>query len=223
MVTLDPDDEVPPRAADGSPRPSVAGATGNTKGTASSAKTSAGNEVHASGPGSVCIFDHDDSELMGPMTNPTGKPTAPGGEPSSKPVPPSANPTGGKGHAGKPSHGKGGAGKDPASAELKLTYVEYARRMDANSKENMVRFWEDVRVLNMPCKNPDIVINLDAILATTLPEKAMFLRCGRLQVLDHPTDGKPNKQMEAHDRVYIQGREFYAPPIPPRTTSKRSR
>jgi hypothetical protein len=93
---------------------------------------------------------------------------------------------------------------------MKLTFVEFHKRMDANSKTKTALFWENVRVLSLPSKTHDKVIDLDTILTADLPEKAIYLRCDRLKVLDHPTDGKPNKQMEAHGKVYAQGREFYA-------------
>src|SRR5262249_335579 len=86
----------------------------------------------------------------------------------------------------------------------------YERQLWANSKLNTANFWGNVRVLHIPCARPDAVIDLDLILATELPENSLYLKCDRLKVLDHPTDGKPNKQMEAHGKVYTQGREFRA-------------
>jgi lipopolysaccharide export system protein LptA len=180
-----------------------AGKSGSGK-QASEGKTSAGNEVHVSGPGDVTIIEHSDGDTLGPIAG--GKPNTPTGTGQSRGSSTAANttrPAGGKPHGAKP------AGNHSDPNELKLTYVEFQKRMDANSKRNMVWFYGDVRVLNLPCRSFDMKVNLDAMLTTTLPEKAMYMRCDRLQVLDHPTDGQPNKQMEAHGRVYLQGKEFY--------------
>jgi lipopolysaccharide export system protein LptA len=93
-----------------------------------------------------------------------------------------------------------------------LTYVVFDKRMDANSPKNTAHFWENVRVLNLPSDRPNVPIDLDAILASPLPEGAMYLRCDRLKVFDQPESkgGAPNQQMEARGRVYVEGREFYA-------------
>jgi lipopolysaccharide export system protein LptA len=88
--------------------------------------------------------------------------------------------------------------------------VSFGKRMDANSKTNTAHFWENVRVLNMPGDDPNQEIDLDTILATELPEGAMYLRCERLKVLDQPVNGRSNQQMEAYGRVYVQAKEFYA-------------
>jgi len=62
----------------------------------------------------------------------------------------------------------------------------------------------------MPCPKHDAIINLDTILATDLPEGAIFIRCKNLHILDHPTQGQSNKQMEGHGQVSVQGRDFDA-------------
>ena len=91
-----------------------------------------------------------------------------------------------------------------------MTYVAFENRMDANSKKNTADFWGKVRVLNFPCNRHDMVIDLDAILQSDLPEKAVYMACDRLKVLNSKVGGKPNKEMWAMGRVYVQGREFYA-------------
>jgi hypothetical protein len=88
--------------------------------------------------------------------------------------------------------------------------VQFGKRMDADSKQNTARFWENVRVLSLPTENPYEPVNLDTILLTDLPEGATYLRCDKLKVLNETVDGKGNQQMEAHGRVYVQGKDFYA-------------
>jgi hypothetical protein len=167
-----------------------------------------GNEVHASGPGNVRTVQRGGSD-----------PNAPGAGPrvstSAKPAPAarkSAAP-GGKAAPGAKAAAPGGKPAPAANPdELKLTYVEFRKRMDGNSRTNTAQFWEDVRVLNMPCdqrtyKQP---IDLDALMLDDLPEGAMYLRCDRLKVLDQPQDGKANQQMEARGKVYVQSKEMYA-------------
>lgn len=96
-------------------------------------------------------------------------------------------------------------------AEFKLTCVWFKRRMDANNQTQTAWFWEQVRVLSLPSDRHDRPIDLGVMLATDLPEDAMYLACDRLQVLDQPTPEKlPNKQMKADGNVYVQGREFWA-------------
>jgi hypothetical protein len=208
MIALDDDDgpsgNGPPVRPSGPPQASKSASPG--KGgpgkPAGETKTSGGNKINFSGPGEVTIIERGGSDFIGPT--PGSKPsTPPGQQAGTNSASPRPGAPGNKQHPGKPGTNQ----SDPD--ELKLTYVEYRQRMDANSKRNMVWFWGDVRVLNLPCKSFDMKVNLDAMLTTTLPERAMYMRCDRLQVLDHPTDGQPNKQMEAHGRVYLQGREFY--------------
>jgi hypothetical protein len=98
----------------------------------------------------------------------------------------------------------------PGQEEMKLTYVQFGARMDANSTRNTANFWENVRVLHLPSRDPEMHIDLDLILATDLPEGAMYLRCERLKVLDQPSNGQPNQEMKAWGGVYVQAKEFYA-------------
>jgi hypothetical protein len=98
----------------------------------------------------------------------------------------------------------------PPAEEMKMTYVSFLRRMDANSRTSTANFWEYVRVLNFPCEDPHQEIDLDALLATELPARALYLRCDRLKVLDQKEQGRSNQQMEARGRVRVQAREFWA-------------
>jgi hypothetical protein len=184
MVALDPEEDDPD--APGRTRAPAKPAPGKEDPN----KASAGNVVYASGPGNVRMWEPGDNDLGAPGGKGAAAKTT-----AAKPAAPPA---------------KGKQGKKASSDDMRLTYVEFQKRMDANSKTKTALFWENVRVLNLPCKKPDTPIDLDTILADDLPEGAMYLRCDRLKVLDHPTDGAPNKQMEAHGKVYVQGREFYA-------------
>ena len=144
-------------------------------------KTSTGNMVVVSGTGNIRIWEPTSGEDMPGFTPPVPKPAPAGKTASAKKAP-----------------------------EMKMTYVAFKNRMDANSKTSKATFWGDVRALNMPCPKHDAIINLDTILATDLPEGAVFIRCDRLHVLDRPSQGKTNKEMEGHGRVTVQGRDFDA-------------
>ena len=111
--------------------------------------------------------------------------------------------------APKPAAGKK-ATPPKKAREMKMTYVAFEKRMDANSKTSKAIFWGDVRVLNLPWPKHDETINLLTIQAIDLPEGAILIRCDKLLVLDHPSQGKSNKQMEGHGRVTVQGRDFDA-------------
>jgi hypothetical protein len=150
------------------------------------------NEVRLSGPGTVRLFQRGSANPVEPTARPS-TPVASAGRPAAAPQ-----------SSGRP--GQGGGPND----EMMLTYVSFLKRMDGSSKSNTVKFWEYVRVLHMPCNNPRIPIDLDAILARGLPERAMYLRCDQLKVNNQPEHGRPNQQMEAHGSVTVQAREFHA-------------
>jgi lipopolysaccharide export system protein LptA len=192
MIALEPEEDSLAGRFTPPPAPPAKGKTDKPKPTG---KTSAGNQVHASGPGNLRIMQPENEEDHGPGTKPAA---------ASKPAAAAA------GAAGKQAGGKGGKTDKPGKTVMKMTYVEFGRRMDANSKTSTAKFWTNVRVLNLPCKDPDMPIDLDAILAGDLPEKAFYMRCDRMKVLDAPTGGQPNKQMEGHGQVYCQGSDFYA-------------
>ena len=92
---------------------------------------------------------------------------------------------------------------------MKLTYINFQGSMYANSKKNYAKFLDNVRVLDMPCENPNIEIDLDAIL-DHLPEGAMYLHGAILEVYDHGDKTKSQKEMIAKGNVTAQSREFTA-------------
>jgi lipopolysaccharide export system protein LptA len=106
--------------------------------------------------------------------------------------------------------GKGAAAPAKEGQALRMTHVAFRERMDANNVAGMARFWGDVRVLHIPVESFSDEVDLDKVLAQELPEKAMYMKCRRLKVLDRPTDGKPNKQMQADGQVTVLGRDFSA-------------
>jgi lipopolysaccharide export system protein LptA len=193
MIALEPDEEAEQGKV--APRGTPPGPAGKSDKAKPAGKTSAGNQVFASGPGNVRILQPESDDEGGqPGLGSRVPGAAPAPAPGAKPAPDR--------HAGK--HAKGG------KTVMKMTYVEFRQRMDANSKTSTAKFWKDVRVLNLPCKDPDMKIDLDAMLAGDLPEGSFYMRCDRMKVLDAPTGGQPNKQMEGHGQVYCQGSDFYA-------------
>jgi hypothetical protein len=158
-------------------------------------KNGEGNLVTVSGPGDVRILQRGQTDPAAPPQRgavPGG--AAPGMAVSVARTGPERRPAGGA----------------QGQEEMKMTYVNFLYRMDANSKTNTANFYGAVRVLNFPCENPHEVIDIDAIVARELPVGMMFLRCDRLKVLDRRVDGRSNQQMEANGRVRVQGREFLA-------------
>ncbi len=147
-------------------------------------RSSTGNVVRASGPGNLRIWEpNSGDDPAGP--GPDGRRTAAKAAPAA------------------------------SAPEMRMTYVAFGSRMLANSQTNTAQFWGGgeggVRVLHLPCPRPDVPIDLSTILATDLPEKALYIRCNHLKVLDRPeADGRPNKQMEGTGQVDIQGRDFWA-------------
>jgi hypothetical protein len=156
-----------------------------------------GNQVRVAGPGDVRLLQRGAADPLN--SNP------PRADPGSAPV------------RGTPvSVSRTGPERRPAPAdkagddEMKMTYVTFLQRMDANSLTNTANFWGGVQVLNFPCDNPTEEIDLDAILSRELPPNWMYLRCDRLQVFDRPNDGHSNQQMRAYGRVRVIGKEYSA-------------
>ena len=153
-----------------------------------------GNEVHAPGPGDLRMFQRGAAD-----EDPTGPP----------------RPAAAKAEAAKPVAGAKPAAAPKAGAAakadlpMKLTYINFHGSMYANSKTNRAVFLESVRVLDMPCENPNIEIDLDAML-DHLPEGAMYLRGDRLDVYDRGDKTKSQKEMIAKGNVTAQSREFTA-------------
>jgi hypothetical protein len=158
-------------------------------------KAKEANKVTVSGPGDVRILQRgSDDPAASPGRTAAG---APGGVVGTPVSVPKAGP-----------ERRPGPGNKPADETMKMTYVTFLHRMDANSKTNTAKFWGAVRVLNFPCDNPHEEIDIDAIIGRELPAGMMFLRAGRLEVLDQPENGRPNQQMKAFDHVRVQGKEF---------------
>ena len=102
---------------------------------------------------------------------------------------------------------------------MKLTYIRFEKQMQANSRTNVASFWESVRVLNLPCKDPHRQIDLDEMLTVELPVGAMYLRCNVLKVgtyqrrmrdSTNKEQTRTYQEMDARGQVYVQGREFTA-------------
>ncbi len=109
--------------------------------------------------------------------------------------------------------------KTAKEQQMKLTYVTFMKAMQASNRTNVAKFWESVRVLNMPCDDPHRNIDLDDMLSKDLPEGALYLRCDRLQVGTYQKaliDDAGKKQlrtyqvMNALGQVYVQGKDFTA-------------
>lgn len=140
-----------------------------------------GNEVRASGPGEVRILQKSGSE---PMLAPTPQ-EKPQTAPELKTL------------------------QNPSDGEMKLTQVSFLRSMYGNSKSNTATFLENVRVLNFPCENPNIEIDLESIM-DNLPKGGMFLRADRLDVLSkQDSKGKSQQEMRAKGRVLVHAQEFW--------------
>jgi lipopolysaccharide export system protein LptA len=142
----------------------------------------AGNEVRASGPGVLRIW-----QLGG--DDPTG--------PSAPRTPPKTPPAGGDAKPGAKS-----------AEEMKLTWVSFDKSMYANSKKNKATFYENVRVLNFPCNNPQVEIDIDTMLEK-LPPGGIFLRCDQMEVLSRPVKGgKAQQEMIALGKVRVQSKDM---------------
>jgi lipopolysaccharide export system protein LptA len=61
-----------------------------------------------------------------------------------------------------------------------------------------------VRVLNFPCDNPKIKVDIDEMLEK-LPEGGIYLRCDQLEVLNHAVKGaRAHQEMTAVGHVTVQ-------------------
>jgi hypothetical protein len=97
---------------------------------------------------------------------------------------------------------------DKSDDRLKLTYVQFAGSMYANSKTHTATFLQNVRVLNMPCEDVQTKIDLDELLPT-LPQGAMYLRADKLVAFDRGDKTKSKQELTATGGVVVQAREFY--------------
>lgn len=156
-------------------------------------KNNDANDVRLYGPGSVRILQRGDADL----TVTPGSPTP-----------------------NQPARAdRRDAGPSAKEQQMKLTYIRFVNQMRASNRTNVASFWESVRVLNLPCEDPHIDIDLDAMISTELPEGALYLRCNRLSVGTYQklvTDSTGQKQlrtyqvMDALGQVYVQGKDFTA-------------
>jgi hypothetical protein len=80
--------------------------------------------------------------------------------------------------------------------------------MYANSKKNYAKFLGNVRVLNFPCNEPHVEINLDLML-DKMPEGAMYLRSDVLEVWTHPVGDRRFSEMHAAGRALVQSSEYW--------------
>ena len=147
---------------------------------------SEGNEIRAPGPGELRLFQQGGQDPLAPPAGPNGKVTA-----------------------AKPDPTKPGKPDEP----MKLTYITYGvntggGNMYVNTKTNSATFLENVRVLNMPCDDPNVRIDLDEIL-NHLPEGAMYLQADRLDVVDHGDKKKSQQEMTARGHVTVQAKDFW--------------
>jgi hypothetical protein len=155
-----------------------------------------GNQVRVAGPGDVRLLQRGAADPL------NAGPRADAGSAPVRGTPVSVSRTGPDRRVAPADKG----GED----EMKMTYVTFLQRMDANSLTNTANFWGGVQVLNFPCDNPTEEIDLDAILSRELPPNWMYLRCDRLQVFDKQVDGRSNQQMLAFGRVRVIGKDYSA-------------
>jgi hypothetical protein len=130
-----------------------------------------------------------------------------GTDPLAQPTEPKPNHPGGAKPATKPAPSKPGA-KPADDDALKLTLVEFAGSMYANSMTNEASFRKNVRVLYMPVEDPKIDVDIDATLAK-LPEGAMYLSCHELKVYTREEKGKKYQEMNARDQAVVQSNDFW--------------
>jgi hypothetical protein len=160
MTALEPDDDVPPPAA-GAP----AAPPANT-----------GNEVRATGFGTLRIMQAGGADPVEPGAAPANRPPADRTKANAK------------------------------NEQMKMTYVTFEKTMYANSKKNKADFQETVRVLNFPCNDPEIKIDIDAMLES-MPEGGIYLRCDKLEVLNRaPKGSKAQQEMTATGHVTVQSK-----------------
>jgi hypothetical protein len=109
--------------------------------------------------------------------------------------------------AAKPAHGARAQPAKPQE-EMKLTRVEYTGTMVSTNLPNgrKAMFLDNVEVINVPSANPDLVVDKDR-----LPQRGMYLRCGRLDVFSlNSGNGKAGQVMWATTNVSVNTPEFMA-------------
>jgi hypothetical protein len=146
------------------------------------AKKDAGNELRASAPGWLIVVQQGGID---PLEQPA-EPKQPGkaGKPAPKPA------------------------AKPADDQLKLTLVEFAGSMYANSKTNFASFRKNVRVINLPVDDPFKEVDIDVTLSQ-MPDGATYLSCQHLEVYTREENGKKYQEMHAYDQAAIQSKLFW--------------
>ena len=147
------------------------------------------SEIRASGPGEVRVLQRGGAEPS----------ILAGGPPGAAPPPEAPGVTA---SAAKP--------KAPAAdkQQLKMTYVSFQKSMfGSNTRQNKASFLENVRVLNFPCEDPNVEIDIDKVL-DSMPAEALYLRCDKLDVLSHQENGVTHQEMRARGRVVVQSRGY---------------
>jgi hypothetical protein len=106
----------------------------------------------------------------------------------------------------------GGQRSAPAgkSEETKLTYVTYAGKMFAENNKKTARFYDDVKLLHVPTKDPNLKVDLDKMV-DELPQGGLYMESAQLRVTSR-TDEKTkqtSQEMEANGKVFIKAQDFY--------------
>jgi hypothetical protein len=98
-------------------------------------------------------------------------------------------------------------GAKPAEEkEFKLTLIGYDGKMYANNNLGIAKFWDRVKLIQVPTENPDLKIDINV-----LPSGYMLLHCGRLEMWEHKlANGTTTQEMRANDKVYVEGQIYSA-------------
>ena len=96
-------------------------------------------------------------------------------------------------------------GAKPAEEkEFKLTLIGYDGKMYANNNLGIAKFWDNVKLIQVPTENPDLTIDVNA-----LPPGYMLLNCGRLEMWEHKlTDGTTTQEMRARPTRFTSRGRF---------------
>ena len=143
-------------------------------------------------------------------------------DPTPTPAGPPANAAAGNVRSPKPANPNKPKPVNPDEEQMKMTYVNYGTSMYTNSKKNFAKFIGNVRVLNMPCEEPHLEINLDLVL-DKMPEGAMYIRSDILEVWSHQVQDRKYNEMHASGRALVQSNEFGAGPRRSISTKPRIR
>ena len=103
----------------------------------------------------------------------------------------------------------GQAGKltPPSTTEMKLTIVDFSRRMMAKDKGDVYKeatFFDRTQVINVPTDNPDLVVERHK-----LPPRAVLLSCDeRLVVWTHKKGNESQQFMHAYGNANLQNEDY---------------